>query len=222
MGTTGLRDPFILRSPEGDKFYLVATDLRICTDWDWGAAQTNGSQAIMVWESDDLVHWTDQRMVTISAQIEAGCTWAPEVFYDDTTGEYMVFWSSKVKTDNYSKQRQYYCKTRDFYTFTEPQLWIDESHSTIDSTVVRDDDGTYYRFAKNESETYIYLEKSDSLLGDWTIVNEKIASGVEGPCCFKFNDDDIENAGAKWCLLQDDFGGGGYYPMITDSLASGQ
>ena len=222
MGTTGLRDPFILRSPEGDKFYLIATDLCIAKNGNWSDAQTKGSQAIMVWESTDLVNWTKQRMMTISAGIEAGCTWAPEIFYDEATGEYMVFWASKVKSDNYGKQRLYYCKTRDFYTFTEPKVWIDESHSAIDSTVVRDVDGTYYRFTKNESKTFIYLEKSDSLLGDWTVVNPNIASGVEGPCCFAFNEDDVEKAGAKWCLLQDAFGAGGYYPMITDDLSSGK
>lgn len=222
MGTTGLRDPFILRSPEGDKFYMIATDLCIAKNGDWGYAQTNGSQAIMVWESTDLVNWSKQRMMTISAGIEAGCTWAPEIFYDESAGEYMVFWASKVKSDNYGKQRLYYCKTRDFYTFTEPKVWIDESHSAIDSTVVRDVDGTYYRFTKNESKTYIYMEKSDSLLGKWTMVNENIASGVEGPCCFAFNEDDIEKAGAKWCLLQDNFGAGGYYPMVTEDLASGK
>ena len=27
LGTKGLRDPFLIRSPEGDKFYLIATDL---------------------------------------------------------------------------------------------------------------------------------------------------------------------------------------------------
>jgi hypothetical protein len=28
LGTTGVRDPFIIRSPAGDRFYLIATDLR--------------------------------------------------------------------------------------------------------------------------------------------------------------------------------------------------
>lgn len=223
IGTKGLRDPFIIRSPEGDKFYLIATDLQIAAGEGWTAAQERGSQAIMVWESDDLVNWTDQRMATISAGIEAGCTWAPEIFYDDATGEYMVFWSSKIKSLNYDKQRVYYCKTRDFYTFTEPQVWIDESHSTIDTTVVQDVDGTYYRFSKNEDNgaKYIYLESSNSLLGTWEMVNPKILNGiaVEGPCCFAFNEDDIETAGGKWCLLQDDFGGGGYFPMITEDLS---
>lgn len=39
-GDRGVRDPFILRSHEGDKFYLIATDLRIDNGAGWGAAQT--------------------------------------------------------------------------------------------------------------------------------------------------------------------------------------
>lgn len=220
MGTKGLRDPFIIRSPEEDKFYLIATDLRICTDWDWGKSQTDGSQYIMIWESEDLVNWSDQRMVKINADT-AGCTWAPEAFYDEVTGEYMVFWASKVSTDNYAKQRIYYSKTRDFYTFTEPKVWIDKDKSTIDTTVIKDG-STYYRFSKNESQSTIILEKSDSLMGTWTGVTSATLSaqaGVEGPTSFKFNSDD--SATDKWALLLDNFGGIGYYPLTTTSLAGG-
>lgn len=230
MGTTGLRDPYILRSPEGDKFYLVATDLSIAlANWNWGAVQRSGSQALMVWESDDLINWTNQRMAVVSAKIEAGCTWAPEVFYDDTTGEYILFWSSLVKEHNYDKHRVYYVKTRDFYTFTDPQIWIENEFSTIDATVIKGDDGKYYRFCKNEANgaKYIYEEVADdTLLGKWqgvgwTDTPKKIGGG-EGPCCFRINDDDRETVGANYCLLIDDFGGVRYYPMLTDDLASGE
>ena len=229
MGTKGLRDPYILRSPEGDKFYLVATDLSIASaNWDWGGVQTNGSQAVMVWESDDLVHWTNQRMCVVSAQIEAGCTWAPEVFYDDATGEYMLFWASKVKEDNYGKQRIYYCKTRDFYTFTDPQIWIENTWGTIDTTVIKGDDGKYYRFSKNEDggAKYIYEEVADSLLGEWkgvgwtTDPSKGNVGGGEGPCIFKINEDDVLSVDGAYCLLIDDFGGVRYYPQVTDDLPS--
>ena len=123
QGEKGVRDPFILRSAEGDKFYMIATDLKINGGNGWGAAQTSGSQSLMVWESTDLVNWSDMRMVEVSASINAGCTWAPEATYDPITGEYIVYWASKVSEDNYGKQRVYYAKTRDFYTFTEPKLY---------------------------------------------------------------------------------------------------
>ena len=225
MGEEGLRDPYIIRSPEGDKFYMIATDLQIAKGGSnvWGDAQTKGSQAIMVWESEDLVNWGEQRMVTVSAGIDAGCTWAPEAFYDDQTGEYVVFWASKVKAKNYDRQRLYYCKTRDFYTFTKPKMWIEKDFSVIDTTVVRDDDGTYYRFTKNENDDgkYIFMEKSSSLLKGWTSVSSATLQAEkwrEGPCCFRFSEEDAAAAGGKWAVLLDDFGGVGYYPMVTDDL----
>ncbi len=227
LGEEGLRDPYIIRSAEGDKFFLIATDLQIAKGGAdvWGDAQKKGSQAIMVWESDDLVNWGEQRMVTVSEGIDAGCTWAPEAFYDERTGEYVVFWASKVKGKNYDKQRLYYCKTRDFYTFTKPKMWIEKDFSVIDTTVVRDDNGTYYRFTKNENGDgkYIFMEKSDALLKGWTSVPStslEQEKWVEGPCSFRVNDDDVAAFGGKWAVMLDDFGGVGYYPLVTDDFAS--
>ena len=71
----------------------------------------------MIWESTDLVNWSEQRMVEVSAKIEAGCTWAPEATYDPQTGEYVVYWASRTPNKD-TKQRLYYAKTRDFYSFT--------------------------------------------------------------------------------------------------------
>ena len=50
-GECGVRDPHIVRSPEGDRFYLVATDLRLYAGLDWDRHQRRGSRSIMVWES---------------------------------------------------------------------------------------------------------------------------------------------------------------------------
>ena len=49
VGDKGVRDPFIIRSPEGDKFYMVATDLRIANGAGWTAAQRSGSKCVVVW-----------------------------------------------------------------------------------------------------------------------------------------------------------------------------
>ncbi|WP_167958174.1 immunoglobulin-like domain-containing protein [Anaerosporobacter faecicola] len=243
LGECGVRDPFIIRSAEGDKFYLIATDLKINgrsggeSGNVWTDSQVNGSQSIMIWESEDLVNWSEPRLTKIAAD-NAGCTWAPEIFYDKKTGEYVVFWSSKTSDDSYSKQRVYYCKTRDFYTFTEPELWIElkgqsgETLSAIDASVISVENGdgslTYYRFYKNEDSTpedgvttggkYTIVEKSDSMLGTWTRVSADVLKEnqyVEGGTCFKFNGEN------RWCLLLDNFGGGGYYPLVTTDLASG-
>lgn len=221
LGTKGLRDPFLLRSAEGDRFYLIATDLCIAADGDWWKAQSRGSISIMIWESEDLVHWSEQRMVEIN-QKTAGCTWAPEAYYDKKTGEYLVFWASRVSTDGFARQRIYYVKTRDFVTFTEPKAWISYDYDTIDTTVI-EENGVYYRFTKYEGESRIILESSDSLLGTWTRVKSDTLyaqQGVEGPCCFALNPED-EYEGNKYLLLLDNYGGSGYYIMMSEELSGG-
>ncbi|MEV5493320.1 family 43 glycosylhydrolase [Streptomyces bobili] len=230
LGEKGLRDPFIIRSPEGDKFYQIATDLRIYGNGDWDASQRTGSKSIMVWESTDLVNWTNQRLVKVSPDA-AGNTWAPEAYYDEKLGEYVVFWASKLYAnadhsgDTYN--RMMYATTRDFYTFSEPKVWIDRGYSVIDSTVIQHD-GTYFRLSKDErnntSDTpnskFIFEERSDSLLDtSWTAVAEGIGKGAmsaaEGPLVFKSNTED------KWYAFLDEFGGRGYIPFETTDLASG-
>ncbi|WP_405895793.1 family 43 glycosylhydrolase [Streptomyces sp. NBC_00104] len=230
LGEKGLRDPFIIRSPEGDKFYQIATDLRIYGNGDWDASQRTGSKSIMVWESTDLVNWTNQRLVKVSPD-SAGNTWAPEAYYDEQLGEYVVFWASKLydneahSGDTYN--RMMYATTRDFYTFSEPKVWVDRGYSVIDSTVIQHD-GEYFRLSKDErnntsstpNSKFIFEEKSDSLRSlSWTAVAEGIGKGemsaAEGPLVFKSNTEE------KWYAFLDEFGGRGYIPFETTDLASG-
>ncbi|UJF31381.1 immunoglobulin-like domain-containing protein [Paenibacillus hexagrammi] len=230
LGEKGLRDPFIMRSPEGDKFYMIATDLKMYGSGDWTRAQTAGSRSIMVWESDDLIHWSNQRMAEVSPP-EAGNTWAPEIAYDHSTGEYVVFWASKIYDDaahsGSSYQRIMYAKTRDFYTFSEPAEYLDYGYSTIDTTMIQND-GKVYRFTKDERNNststpngkFVFEEAGNSIFDpNFTMVKEGVGKGSisrgEGPTVFKSN---TEN---KWYLFIDEFGGRGYVPFETTDLASG-
>lgn len=221
LGTTGLRDPYIMRSADGEKFYLIATDLCINKDGDWWKAQIAGSTSVMFWESEDLIHWSEQQMLQINNKT-AGCTWAPEAYYDETTEEYMIFWASRTRNDGFAQQRIFYTTTKDFVEFAKPKVWINYPFSTIDTTVI-EEDGKYYRFTKYEDKARIILETADSLLGEWTEIESPVLDeqkGVEGPCCFEFHEEDIVD-GQRFGLLLDNFGGGGYYIMTTDSLADG-
>jgi uncharacterized protein YjdB/uncharacterized membrane protein len=231
LGEKGLRDPFIIRSPEGDKFYLIATDLKINGDWNWDRAQRSGSRSIMVWESTDLINWSEQRMVEVAPK-EAGNTWAPEIFYDDTTGEYIVFWASKLYDNEEHSGSTYnkmmYSKTRDFYTFTEPEVYIDRGYSVIDTTMVEHDDKVY-RLSKDERNNtssspngkFIFQEVGDSVLDpNFELIKEGIGKGSigagEGPTIFKSNTEE------KWYMFIDEFGGRGYVPFETTNLQSGE
>lgn len=238
MGDNGVRDPFIIRSPEGDKFYLIATDLKMHGNGDWDAAQRTGSKHIEVWESTDLINWSEQRHVRVSPDT-AGNTWAPEAYYDDSIGAYVVFWASKMYSRDDPRHvgntynRMMYATTRDFRSFSEPKVWVDPGYSVIDSTLIKED-GTYYRFTKDEGGNtpdspcgkYIIAEKSTELRSlDYEFIADCIGKGDaenpgisrgEGPAVFKSN---TEN---KWYLFIDEFGGRGYVPFETTDLDSGR
>ncbi|MCT2582310.1 glycoside hydrolase family 43 protein [Actinophytocola gossypii] len=233
LGDKGVRDPFIVRSPRGDRFYLLATDLRIHGDGDWDAAQRHGSKHIEVWESTDLVHWSAQRHVRVSPDT-AGNTWAPEAFWDRTINRYVVFWASKLYAADdpdhtgESYNRMLYATTEDFRTFSEPRVWVDPGYSVIDSTVV-EHDGWYYRFTKDERGAgpgapcgkFIVAERAREFRDtSYDFLAECIGSGDiargEGPTVFKSNTED------RWYLFIDEFGGRGYVPFTTTDLASGR
>ncbi|MBO3733056.1 family 43 glycosylhydrolase [Glycomyces niveus] len=235
-GEQGLRDPFIIRSPEGDKFYLIATDLSIGSGTSWDTSQRQGSRYLEVWESHDLVNWSAQRHVLVSPET-AGNTWAPEAYYDEGLGAYVVFWASKLYAANdpghtgNTYNRMLYATTRDFVTFSEPQIWQD-GKSRIDSTVTLHD-GVYYRFTKDEGAgttgcSDIIQESSTSLrapLTEWTMIDSCIGrdagtSAVEGPSIFQSNPGDV-NGGGKHYLFVDEYGGRGYIPLTTDDIATG-
>ncbi|MCH5212158.1 MAG: discoidin domain-containing protein [Oscillospiraceae bacterium] len=217
VGEKGVRDPYILRGEDG-KFFVIATDLSIYYGKnDWGRAAQRGSKSIVVWESDDLVNWSEASLVKINGD-NAGCTWAPEAVYDPEKGEYMVFWASVISDDGYSKYRIYRSYTADFKEFSEPELYIEEPNAVIDTTII-DHKGVYYRFTKNEARSAITMQQCTSLSGDWKDVatyNLGDMTGYEGPAIYKLNGED------KWCLLLDLYSQSkGYKPFVTDDITKG-
>jgi len=242
LGTKGLRDPFIMRSPEGDRFFLLATDLSVGRSG-WGGAVGNGSHYLEIWESTDLVNWGEQRHVEVNLP-NAGMTWAPEATYDATIDAYVVYWTSSLYTDETravgdgNGPQILMSITRDFRTFTEPTPWFTAAdlpslrpeNGLIDSTVL-EEDGTFYRFTKATQLTGcaspdIIGQRSESLRattasGAWEQIDDCIGRTagtpeVEGPSVFKANPGD--ESGYNYFLWVDNYGGVGYIPLGTDSL----
>ncbi|MBF4461307.1 MULTISPECIES: immunoglobulin-like domain-containing protein [unclassified Rathayibacter] len=241
-GTQGLRDPYILRSPEGDRFFLIATDLSVGRSG-WGGATDNGSHYLEIWESTDLVNWGEQRHVEVNVP-KAGMTWAPEATYDPTIDAYVVYWTSSMYLDDARTQPDgngpqiVTSITRDFRTFTTPQPWfkaadlpsLNKGNGLIDSTVLKEGD-QYYRFTKATQNSGcpspdIIGQRSTDLRattasGAWSLVDTCIGRTagtpeVEGPEIFRANPGDA--SGFKYFLWVDNYGGVGYIPLGTNSL----
>ncbi|MBB5351258.1 sucrose-6-phosphate hydrolase SacC (GH32 family) [Haloferula luteola] len=224
LGEKGVRDPYILRSHDGKKTWVIATDLSIhLTHHNWGRAVTQGSKSIVVWETEDLVNWSEPWMVKVAPD-DAGCTWAPEAIYDEKEKDYLVFWASKTGRDEFKKHRIWAARTKDFKEFGEPFIYIEERRDIIDTDIVYEN-GTYYRFSKDETTKAITMEESTELMGRWKKVNGfslKHLEGYEGPACFQIEAGAPGKPG-KWCLLLDYYSKGqGYQPYVTDNLEKGK
>lgn len=104
----GIRDPHIMRGPDGD-FYMSMTDLHIfakreglrATDWErpeeeygWG-----NNRNLILMKSHDLLHWTLAK-VNVSALFpafaQAGNAWAPETIWDPARKRMMVYFTTRI------------------------------------------------------------------------------------------------------------------------------
>jgi len=244
MGDRGLRDPFVLRSKEGDRFFLIATDLSAARK---GFPTDHGSRYLEIWESTDLVNWGEQRHIEVSPP-SAGMTWAPEAHYDPTIDAYVVYWSSRLFLDDAHTQEDgngpqiLMATTRDFVTFTPAVPYIKsqdipglrKTNAGLIDTTILERDGTYYRFTKGTEETAcrpdIVAEKGTDLRapsssGEWTKFDTCLSANAglpetEGPSAFRSNPGDIN--GDRNYVLVDWYGGGGYIPLYTESLKDGE
>lgn len=211
VGEKGVRDPAIVRDEVNHKFYLIATDLQIHLGKGWEAAQDCGSTNIVVWESVDLVYWSEPRLVATGMK-SAGNVWAPEAIYDQEKKAFLVFWASKVG----GKHKIYGSYTTDFYTLSDPFLMLEKANDVIDSTII-EKDGVFYRFTKDETTSRILMEKSSTLTGIYEeVFSEALAglAGVEGPEIFQVSSD-------IWYLIVDRFKEGlGYTILVTNDLGN--
>lgn len=221
IGEKGARDPYLLRAKDGKTFYLIATDLSINLNRSWKRAVTAGSRSILIWESTDLVKWSEPRLVPVAPE-DAGCAWAPEAVYDEEAGDYLVFWASTTKRDDFGKHRIWGTRTKDFRSFSAPFIYIEKPTHVIDTTIVHDG-AAYYRFTKDEQYKAVMMETAPRLTGPWTDVSGfSLAKlkGYEGPECYR-----IESTPGKteWCLIMDNYEQHrGYRPFTTHDLASGK
>jgi sucrose-6-phosphate hydrolase SacC (GH32 family) len=219
VGTKGVRDPAFVRSPDGSKYWIIATDLCIGCGQSWGDSQTNGSRNLVVWESTDLVTWSQPQLLNVADAIPgAGDAWAPEAIWDPASNDYVLYWATNAPLNGVTKHRIYYAHTTDFRTITSPQVYIDRpgTQGIIDTQIIEAPSGVgNYRYVRASGDGQITLEGSNSILGTWTNLGNLSGIGltgsmVEGPMWMKFNGTN------KWALYLDQYAtSGGYMPVVT-------
>ncbi len=141
-----MRDPCILHGADG-KFHMVWT-----VSWN--------ERGIGYASSEDLITWSEQKFIPVMThEPNARNCWAPEVFYDKETKQYLIFWSTTIKglypeteasADQGWDHRMYYVTTRDFETFSETKEFYNHGFNVIDGSLV-EFNGTYYLFLKDET-----------------------------------------------------------------------
>ena len=174
MGDMGLRDAHFVRSPDGDRFYAMATDLH----WSGTVLSRRGfkegylshgatydgaamNRTIAIWNANSLTSWGEQRLVRAASQT-AGNAFAPESIWDNEKQAHLVYWqqneNDKLDSDgNYIPNPQkvgvmYKCYTRDFFTFTEPEFWY--GYDDVKEALV-------YNNTKYVVDTHIAFDESD-------------------------------------------------------------
>jgi hypothetical protein len=166
-----MRDPSIARGPDG-VFHMVWT-----TSWQ---GNTLGHAS-----SPDLKRWLPQK--TIPCLANALNCWAPEVFFDAATKDFVVVWASTVPgkfpetlgrgSKDYN-HRLYVTRTKDFTNFTPARLFYEPGFQVIDGALFRTA-GKYWMVAKNETEKppgkYLFLTSAASLEGPWAAPSASIS-----------------------------------------------
>ena len=142
-----MRDPCIVRGADG-KFHMVWT-----VSWN--------ERTVGYASSTDLVHWSEQQTVPVMPDTTTLNAWAPEIFHDAGSKNYMIYWASTIpgkfpwagmdSTKGKYNHRMYYVLTKDFKKFTPSKLLYDQGFSVIDATI-QQNGKDYVMFLKNEND----------------------------------------------------------------------
>lgn len=207
------RDPYITRDPNGNGFYMVATDM----DASGVHSSWSGDSCVYVWHSDNLVDWTqisnfDFR--TFSGFENTIRAWAPQIIWDSTSNRWMMYLSITVEP-NWNVM--YYTYTTDFQTFTAPQKFEFSTGvytGRIDADIV-ENNGTYYMYYKDESAAAVMLATADSLTGTYTPVKtvskDLSKNAVEGNAMYQLGNSNT------WVMMLDEYSKGSFaYGTTTD------
>jgi len=184
-----MRDPHIVRGPDG-VFRMVWT-----TGW--------SDKGIGYAASRDLKTWTEQRYLGVMEDAAGvrNC-WAPETFYDEGRGEYIITWSSDVEgrfAETVSKDRMnnrtYFVRTKDFETFSKAEVFFDPGFDHIDATIVKA--GGRYVLTIKEGDRQrrgiwgpVWQATAEDVRGPYRLIEKPVLTArAEGPTVARIGED---------------------------------
>ncbi|KAA2242024.1 DUF4038 domain-containing protein [Chitinophaga agrisoli] len=182
-----MRDPSMVQGPDGT-FHLVWT-----SGW-------KGDKGFGYASSKDLVHWSAQKAINVMEHEPTTVNvWAPELFYDKATQQYVIIWASTIphrfpkgQEDEDNNHRMYYTTTKDFNTFSPAKLFLDPGFSVIDAVIVQQSAGKYVLVLKDNTrpERDIKVAFGANATGPFTDVSKAFTPNfTEGPTVVKTGND---------------------------------
>lgn len=218
------RDPSIVY--HNNRFHMVWT-----TSWN--------SRTIGYAYSKDLMDWSAPRRINIWGEFQdVRNTWAPELHRDPETNEFLILWSSTTLAElsdgdgsedpHGYDHRSYSSRTKDFRTFTPPELFFspEPEVSVIDPYIAFDNRGTKdsgddrwvmvvkHELAESMGGKNLRLTFSSRMQGpfDQRLSDPIVGAGTdivnrmaEGPSLFRNNDEwflywDAPGSDYSYCL----------------------
>jgi hypothetical protein len=204
VGSGLMRDPSIVRGADG-LFHLVWT-----TGW-W-------DKGIGLAHSRDLREWSEQEFVPVMVQEpDAQNCWAPEIFFDQDRGRYLIFWATTIPgrfpdTDpkdptlsrgDRANHRLYYVETRDFKRFSPARLLYDGGFNVIDAFIIKADGARYAMIVKDETlrptpRKHLRVVEATRPEGPYGAASDPLSvDWVEGPSALRI--------GADWIVYYDEY-----------------
>lgn len=156
--------------------------------------------------SKDLIHWSPQQFIPVmEKEPNTLNVWAPELFYDDETAQYIIVWASTIPfrfpkgtEEENNNHRLYYTTTKDFNSFSEARVFYDAGFSEIDAVIVQPGKGKYVLVFKDNTRPNrnIKVAFADHALGPYSAASEPFTGQLtEGPA--------VAKTGSDWIIYYD-------------------
>jgi hypothetical protein len=173
-----MRDPFIQRAPDGTMNLL----------WTWSTT----SPAIGYSTSTDLLHWSKNRKLSLTAAVPGALTTtSPSSYYDPVKKDWLILWSSRVvaagQPGKPPEERIYSSTTTNFKQFTPAKLFFDPGYNVTDATLIGSGmPGLSYMLFEDERadppQKHISAAEGPTMIGPWKAISLPITdAGAEAP-----------------------------------------